>query len=245
MVEDRYACSVPDTGSYEIGRRSHFRGWLKGLKWGIKRFLLLAGSPDGPPKRVTFQSVAREGARLEMEGSGGGASSPGTAYRESLCRDAYFEGIQGHCLPTRVDKEDVWPSSGEEPAPLTPPPSLLRGDGDDEADTDGGPRGPRIIRQEVLTGPARVDVRRIVRATEEEGARMVDVEMISDDSLPGAPHHRGTDVYEDTSEEERARGQPGPLRPLKRARGRPRKDGTGPFRAPTYSHYPGGRRKGV
>jgi len=72
-----------------------------------------------------------------------------------------------------------------------------------------------------------------VRATEEESERVIDVEMHSD------PHSRSgeecVDRYDDSSEEEWLRARSGPSRPLKRARGRPRKDGSGPFKPPSLT----------
>jgi len=152
-VEDRYA--RPSRGVYDFGESTMFRGWLKGFKRGVKKFFLRSAAPDGPLERVTLQSVARDMARMEMEEPRGGADSPGAAYRESFCRDAFHGVIENNFLPVREDEGDVWPSFGDEPASLTPPPSFLRGGGNN--DTDGDPRRPRIIGHEILTGPARVE----------------------------------------------------------------------------------------
>jgi len=83
----------------------------------------------------------------------------------------------------------------------------------------------------VLTGP-RVIIKRLEQATEEESAGVVEVEMDSDDSAPRPSTNQET--YEASSEEEGVpESRPGPSRPLKRARGRPRKDGSGPFQSPS------------
>jgi len=119
------------------------------------------------------------------------------------------------------------------PPGMSQHPTSLGSERRGNSDADGDPRGPRIIGHEILTGPARVDVRRITYAEGEEAAREVDVEIVSDGFPPRPSRRYETDVYSCTSEEEMARAQPGPSRPLKRARGRPRKDGTGPFRVLT------------
>jgi len=87
------------------------------------------------------------------------------------------------------------------------------------------PHRLRVIEDRELVGSGRVDVRRIVHATAEEGAMEVDVETVSDESERSPPR------YSD-SEREGVDKKPGPRqsRPRKRARGRPRKDGTGPFK---------------
>jgi len=115
----------------------------------------------------------------------------------------------------------------------------MRGSGKSE-DSDVGPREPKIIAHKVLTGPLRVEVstvRRLTRATEEESAREVDIETISGDYRPPTPPGNVyvTDGYSGSSEGERARRRSGPSRPLKRARGRPRKDGSGPFKPPSLT----------
>jgi len=80
-----------------------------------------------------------------------------------------------------------------------------------------------------------------VPATEEESAREVEVVMDSDPSPQHSLHEghpRRTDgymysnVYASSSDEVAVQARPGPSRPLKRARGRPRKDGSGPFKEP-------------
>jgi len=91
----------------------------------------------------------------------------------------------------------------------------------------------------VLTGPLRVEVKRLKKVTEEEsGAREIDIETLSGDSPQGALPGAGNvyvDEFSDTSEEKRAKGRAWLFKPLKRARGRPHKDGMGPFRLPTPS----------
>jgi len=140
------------------------------------------------------------------------------------------------CYPTKGPEGLIWPSSGDEPEPPTPPPSGLRGGGDSGEDSDPDPRGPRIVAHEVLTGSARVVVERLKVATEKASTREVDVETISDDSARGDPNPNvEVDEFDNTSEEEMARKRAGPSKPLKRARERSRKDGSGPFRPPTPS----------
>jgi len=139
----------------------------------------------------------------------------------------HFRGREGLCreIVTRVTfpvyqrkHPDDCPSEGEEPEPLEPPSPGIKGGGRSEESDGPGPRGPKIIAHQVLIGP-RVVIKRLEEATEEESGRAVDVEMISDDSAPR---------YDSSSEEERGRSEPGPSKPRKRARGRPKKDGSGP-----------------
>jgi len=120
LVEDRYARPDPSRGVYDFGQSKSFRGWLKGFKRGVKRFFLRSAAPDGPLERVTLQSVAREAARMETEEPRGGAVSPGAAYREGLCRDAFYMVIEDNFLPAKEEEGNVWPSSGDEPAPHLP-----------------------------------------------------------------------------------------------------------------------------
>jgi len=98
-------------------------------------------------------------------------------------------------------------------------------------ESDEGPKGPKIIAHQVLTGP-RVVIKRLEQATEEESEGVVEMEMASDDSAPRPTTNR--EAYEASSEEEGVLGSgPGPSRPLKRAQGRPRKDGSRPFQPPS------------
>jgi len=56
-VEDRFAKSVWKDDPFFPTMTSRFQGWLKGMKRGIKRFLLRTAGPDGPLERVIYQSV--------------------------------------------------------------------------------------------------------------------------------------------------------------------------------------------
>jgi len=137
--------------------------------------------------------------------------------REGLCREI----VTRVTFPVYQGKHpDDCPSEGEEPQPLEPPSPGIKGGGRSEESDGSVPRGPKIISHQVLTGPL-VVIKRLEKATEEESERTVDVEMISDDSAPRC---------DSSSEEERGRTEPGPSKPRKRARVRPRKDGSGPFR---------------
>jgi len=144
----------------------------------------------------------------------------------------HFRGREGLCreIASRITfyvykgkHPDDCPSEGEEPEPLKPPSPGIKGGGRGEESDRSGPRGPKIISHQVLAGP-RVVIKRLEKATVEESGRAMDVEMISDDSAPRC---------DSSSEEERGRTEPGPSKPRKRARGRPRKDGSGPFRPDT------------
>jgi len=128
----------------------------------------------------------------------------------------------------------TWPGEESDAVlpPLYPTEQGLRGGAtESEQDLDAGPRtrcgriGSGSLRTGSSWDPGRVDVRRIVHATAEEGAMEVDVETVSDESERSPPR------YSD-SEREGVDKKPGPRqsRPRKRARGRPRKDGTGPFK---------------
>jgi len=180
---------------------------------------------------MTYQSASREFWRIsavEMaDRSAAGASAAGEliGFHEGLIREIEFR-ILRYLYKREDPEENLWPSSGEEPEQLTPPPPLLRGGGR-SCDSDADPRGPKIVAHEVLTGP-RVVLKRLEKATEEGSEKAVDVEMVSDDSAPRSTNLEDVvDSYDDSSEEERARLEPGPSKPLKRARGRPRKDGSG------------------
>jgi len=158
------------------------------------------------------------------------AAAAMSEFREMLIRELVSKVV----APGGFGADDVWLSSGDELEPdITSPPSLLRGGGQSD-DSDTGPRGPRIIAHEVLSGPARIQIKRLEQATEEESERATNMETVSGDSAPHSTHRdEVVDIYNDSSEEERARSKPGLSKPRKRARGRPRKDGTGPFRPVT------------
>jgi len=100
----------------------------------------------------------------------------------------------------------------------------------DSVDSDSGPikpHGPRILEDRRLVGSDRVVISRLILAPEKEGGMDMDVETLSNASKGPSP----TD-YE-AEEEEVADPRPDPSRPLRRARGRPRRDGSGPFRETT------------
>jgi len=120
--------------------------------------------------------------------------------------------------------------------PPLQPQIVLRGGGvDGDSGPDPGPAGPhrpggpRILEDRTLTGSARIEVRRIVRATAEEGAMDVDVERVSVAS-DRPPTVSGADSESEAVETVPKGSPPRPSRPRKRGRGRPRKDGTGSFR---------------
>jgi len=186
-----------------------FRGWLSGLRPGIKPFVL-RGDAGGYFRRVTLEQLDREEWVRDWGPNGEYAAEAGLTPP-----------------PQRVD-------SGDEPedvlSPLPSPKRGLRGGVGEDEDSDSGPAGPhrpggpRIIGDQVLSGAERISIKRIVRATVEEGGMDVDVECVSvgSDCSPDS----GTEAVE---------GRPGggPSKPLKRARGRPRKDGSGPFKPPS------------
>jgi len=244
-IEDRFVPLEPVHGVHPFDMPSvrQFRGWLKGFGMGTKRFLLCAAYPGGPLRRMTFQSASREFWQMDAMESAARDSSAGASvdvtraeFREDLIREIESRILRYHYKKREDPGEELWPSSGEEPEQITPLPPLLRGGGEGSGDSDPGPRGPKIVSHEVLTGSARVVVKRLEMATERESARDVEVveEEISDDPSPYVPKSNVCDdEIDDTSEEERARGRAGPSKPLKRARGRPRKDGSGPFTLPT------------
>jgi len=136
---------------------------------------------------------------------------------------------RGRPPPPRVN-------SGDEPDMVLPllHPSVhdLRGGADGEGDSDScpvGPHmpgGPKIIEDRVLSGTERYDVHRIVRVPAEDSDMDVNIEELSVASgrilaADSEPEVVGTKL------------KAGPSKPLKRARGRPRKDGTGPFKSPS------------
>jgi len=169
--------------------------------------------------------------REDRSAAGASATEGPTDFHKALVREINSR-ILRHLEEGRMSPdEDVWPSSGEEPEQFTPPALLLRGGGRNE-ESEESPRGPKIIAQQVLTGP-RVVIKRLEKVTVEESERVADVEMASDDSAPRSTTN--CEVYEASSEEERVRSELGPSKPLKRARGRLRKDGSGPFRPNTPS----------
>jgi len=223
----------------ERSSTSRFRGWLSDLGRNKKRFLLCATVPGGPLVRMTYKRVDQEYWRMETLGRGD-RSAEGASSAEGLT-DCYRDIIQvihskvvRHFYGGRTGPdESVWPSSGDEPDQLDLPPPLLRG-GARSDDSDEGPKGPRIIAHQILTGP-RVVIKRLEQATEEDSERVVEVEIVSDDSALRPVTNRETcETYEASSEDEgKISSGPGPSRPLKRARGRPRKDGSGPFKPPS------------
>jgi len=218
-----------------------FRGQLKGLEKGKKRFFLLSAGPDGPMDRVSIQSVARECARIkkkERDGTSGpgGYGTPAAMDQdekryEDFIRFLAHKVVEPHSPFVPPTDADVWPSSGEEPGRLTPPPGSKI-------------RRPKIIEHRVLRGPARVALERLRLPPPPEAevrATLEDVEMIVSSESPSPTHQEEEEVevevvvYVDSSEERLARTRSGPSKPRKRARGRPRLDGTGPFRDPTPS----------
>jgi len=127
---------------------------------------------------------------------------------------------------------------GEHPDDVLPPlyPTVqgLRGGADEDSDRGPRrPRKPRILENRELVGSERVDVHRIVHAIAEESDMDIDVEQASADS--------DCFLAADSEDEEDATTRGGPSKPRKRARGRPRKDGSGPFNpiSPewTFFHY--------
>jgi len=181
-----------------------FIGRLSGLRPGIRPFAL-QGGPDGRLQRVTLYQLRLE--QWERDNGKGGC-----------------DVVDGEPDPLPVE------DSGEEPdvalPPLYPLISGLRGGADEDGNSDSGPAephrpgGPRIIEDRVLSGAERVEVQRIIRATAEESDMEVDVE-----SFPVVVS--SADSEPDVVEREPVAG---PSKPRKRARGRPRKDGSGPFR---------------
>jgi len=180
-----------------------------------------------------------EDARILRRATGSREGGPLVKPEETAEALKHFRSREGLCreIVTRVTypvyqakHPDDCPSEGEEPEPLEPPSPGIKGGGRSEESDGSGPRGPKIIAHQVLTGP-RVVIKRLEKATEEGNGRAVDVEMISDDS---APHSTANpETCDASSEDDKVRSEPGPSKPLKRARGRPRKDGSGPFRPRT------------
>jgi len=184
-----------------------FRGWLSGLGPGVKPFALRGGS-EGRFQRVTLHQLRLE--EWERDFGVGGC-----------------DVVEGE-PPTPPGSD-----SGEEPdvvlPPLYPPVSGLRGGADVEGDSDSGPAGPhkpggpRIIEDRVLSGTERFEVQRIISATAEESEMEVDIENRS----VASGHSCAADSEPEVVEKEPVAG---PSKPRKRGRGRPRKDGSGPFR---------------
>jgi len=252
VVEDMYVpyeCP-PGTEPEDHYTTGTFKGWLKGLRAGVKRFFLGAKSPGGLMMRITYQRIARERLLIEKEerrftdarrraiDAGEVAPEPDPMSREEIfvrMADSKIVNVFG-----LIREGEDWPSSGEEPnTDITPPPSVLRGGG--PSDDEEAPRGPKIIGDEVLLGPAYV-VRpgALTRMTKEESAREVDVE--GDSPIHSSPRESPepedvAELSDDSSEPPMVvrRGCTGREvpKPLKRARGRPRKDGSGPFQPPS------------
>jgi len=190
-----------------------------GAGLGVKPFLIRGGS-GGRFERVTLERLALDEWNRRYE-----------EWRDSRERDPRKYGdLQ---CPARSES---W--LGEEPdvvlPPLQPPISGLRGGADNDEDSDGPigphrPGGPRILEDRTLTRSARFDVRRIVRATVEEGAMDVDVENVSEAS-ERSPAVSSADSEPEVVETGPKVRPPRPSRPRKRGCGRPRKDGTRPFK---------------
>jgi len=85
------------------------------------------------------------------------------------------------------------------------------------------PHKPRIVEHRVPSGFERMDVRRLTHASEAEGTMDINIEK---DWRPSSSDSELEIV-------DRRDPKPGPSKPLKRARGRPRKDGSGPFKEPS------------
>jgi len=200
-------------------RTQMFRGWLSGLGPGIKMFLI-HGEPDGELKRVSYEID-----RLEE-------------WQEELRMweiDREYNPAMKEPRPIRPE-----PWSGVEPnsvlPPLPPAAVGLRGgaDCDDDDDSNGGPAGPHkpraiITGHQVLVGTQRVKVHRIMPATPEESRMDVDVEEVSS----------GPDFSDSEADSMDSDGEPiaSTSKPQKRGRGRPRNDGSGPFREKSPTTY--------
>jgi len=188
-----------------------FRGWLSGLGPGVKPFFL-RGDRDGDLARVSFEREDREAYEKERG-----------EYEAELARSP--DGV-GWDPPERPRE---WP--GEEPdavlPPLHPPASGLRGGADEGSDSPGpvGPHRPGVLGERRTPGIVGTQVFRIAQASEEEGN--MEVEVINESDTPvDSPDADG-----ESGVEEVAVAGSGPSRPLKR--GRPRKDGSGPFQPPS------------
>jgi len=206
VVEDTIRrCGEMEDGVHSSVERMYFQGWFSGLRPGVKPFLLRR-EPAGLMRRVTLEQIAREDWERTWEANGEGAVSG---------------------VPPLLE---AWP--GEEPdavlPPLYPIARGLRG-GAAESDSDSGPvrpHRPRVIEDRELVGSGRIDVRRIVHATAEEGAMEVDVEAVSDGS------ERPLSVYSDSEQEGVGkRPESRQPKPRKRARGCPRKGRYGALQA--------------
>jgi len=130
-----------------------FRGWLKGLGTGTRRFLLLATYPGGSLERVTYRAIARDALRIERNDAYRAAlrrardsqkGEPSAVPEEPAESFEYFGGREGLCreLASKIlmyvykwRNSDDCPSEGEDPEPLTPPPHGMR----------GGVAGARIV----------------------------------------------------------------------------------------------------
>jgi len=212
VIKDTICIEELHYGDYKVVETYRFKGWLSGLREGVKPFFI-RGGPDGRFERITLERQAMDKWQREYDG-----------WRNSRLKDPKrFGDLE---CPIRPQ-----PVAGEEPDAVLPPlqPLIggLRGGAVSGDDSDVGPVGPHkprptIIEDVTLRGTDRVDVHRIVHATESE--MEVEVEVISPQSK-----HAFTDEDRDADEEE-PEPRAGPSKPLKRGRGRPRKDGTGPFR---------------
>jgi len=209
---------LQDNGEYRVVETYQFEGWLEGVVAEIKP-LLIRGDPEGRFERLTLERLELEEWEWKLED-----------WQRSQDRNP---NVYGNVK--RPPKPDKW--LGDEPdkvlSPLQPPITGLRGGADGEGDSDDGPAGPhkpraRIIGHEILTGTHRVNVQRMIPASAEESEMEVDIE-----GAPLGPSPGPTD--EDNCESD---GEPvaGPSKPRKRARGRPRKDGSGPFRPESPSN---------
>jgi len=123
--------------------RLSFRGWLKGLRTGTRRFLLLATRPGGPMERVTYRVIARDALRIERRDAHRAAlrrardsqkGEPSAIPVETEEPLEYFGGREDLCreLTSKIlmyvymgKNPDDCPSEEEDPEPLIPPPSLV------------------------------------------------------------------------------------------------------------------------
>jgi len=107
-------------------------------------------------------------------------------------------------------------------------PTGLRGGADEGSDSPGpvGPHRPGLLGERRAPGTVGTQVLRIAQASEEEGNMEIEVEVESD--IPDCPDTDG-----ESGAEEAVVAGSGPSKPLKRGRGRPRKDGSGPFLPPS------------
>jgi len=208
---------LQENGDYRVVETYQFEGWLAGLARAKPYFV--QGDPEGRFVRVTLERQKWLDYDRDCRDWG-------------MARDRNPARYGDLPYPTKPG-----PGFGVEPdsflPPLQTPVTGLRGGADNDEDSDGGPAGPHrpqptIVGHEVLTGAQRVRVRRVIPAAVEESDMELDV--VGDSSDPsGGDYTDGDSVME-------VEPVAGPSKPQKRARGRPRKDGTGPFRPDSPSN---------